>query len=94
MKRQNNPIRLYIICWGILSLIGGSCLIAVSFWGDKFSEWVGLIPCICAVLMMFLLRMAIREADGAKNVKWIRFPVKKISRIVLGERRHGKTQVS
>jgi hypothetical protein len=91
MKRQNNPIRLYIICWGILSVIGGSCLIAVSFWADKVGEWVGLIPCVCATLMMFLLRMAIREADGVKNVKWIRFPVKKISRIVLGEHRSEKS---
>jgi hypothetical protein len=80
MEKQNGPIRLYAVCWGILSIIGGSCLTAVSFWAGKVGEWVGLIPYICAGLMMCLLKIAAQEAHDAENWKPNRPTVKKIAR--------------
>jgi hypothetical protein len=84
MRKQNSRIRLYVVCWGILSVICGSCLVSVSFLGDKAGEAAVFILCACMALMSVLLRIAIREADGAGNWKLIRLPVKKIARSVRG----------
>jgi hypothetical protein len=93
MRKQNNRIRLYIVCWGVLSVIGGSCLIAVSFLGDKAGESAVFPLCVCIASMLALLRVAIREADDTGNWQLIRLPVKKIARTGHGAPGSGESWI-
>jgi uncharacterized membrane protein len=93
MRKLNNRIRLYIVCWGILSIISGFFLIAVSLWGDRTGESVVFLLCVFIASMLGLLRIAIREADDTGNWKSIRLPVKKTARIGRGAPLNGESWI-
>jgi uncharacterized membrane protein len=93
MRKLNNRIRLYIVCWGVLSIIGGSCLITVSLLGDKAGVSAVFLFCACIASMLGLLWIAIREADDTGNWKSIRLPVKKTARIGRGAPLNGESWI-